>query len=112
MTNPPATEKQRKCIIAISLAIQCQIPINLDAMSKDEASRVIGRLKIEQADLKYKQALRLKNAKQQRRERQRAAERVNRPESTSRTGVRRGRAAIQAAAEPWTVTDGPVFDLD
>jgi hypothetical protein len=77
-------------------------------MSKDDASHVIGRLKIKQADRKHKQALRLKKAKQ----RQLAAERAYRPESTSRPGVRRGRAAIQAAAEPWTVADDPVFDLE
>lgn len=104
MTSPPATEKQRKCIIAISLAIQRQIPLNLDSMSKGEASGTIGRLKIDQADLKHKQALRLKKARQRWRANERA-QRAERGGPTLTPGVSRGAKAIREAAEPWTVTD-------
>jgi hypothetical protein len=111
MTNPQATDKQRKYIWVLCQQTQSQVPFNLDHLTKAEANSHIGRLKLKKAEREHKQALRLKKAKQQRRARERA-QRAERGGPTLRPGVRRGARAIREAAEPWTVADDPVSDLD
>jgi hypothetical protein len=104
----PATDKQRKYIWVLCQQTQSQVPLNLERLTKDEANSHIGRLKPKKEPREDKQAQRLKRMKRNRR----AAERAARPtQPHPRPGIRRGSAAIKAAAEPWTVADDPV-DLD
>lgn len=97
MTNPPATDKQRKFIWVLCQQTQSEVPSHLDHLTKAEANSHIGRLKLKKAEREHKQRLRLRKAKRQRRATERA-QRAERGGPTLRPGIRRGRAAIRAAA--------------